>query len=221
MMPGKQHGGQNAGKRYPPEILSRQEVNRLLRACSPTAPTGIRNRALITVLYRAGLRLNEALWLYPKDLDPGAGSIRVLFGKGTQGSGRRARTVAMDPMAFSVLELWMTRRAELLLLEEQRTGRAPEQARLFCTLTGEPVQGQYVRKLMKRLADRAGIVKRVHPHGLRHTCAAELAAEGVPVNMIQRQLGHLNLGTTSTYLDHIAPKALLEMGQQRTWNLED
>jgi integrase len=59
--------------------------------------------------------------------------------------------------------------------------------------------------------------KRVHPHGLRHTHAAELVAEGVPVNVIQKQLGHVSLATTDIYLRHIAPADVIAMGRNREW----
>ncbi len=74
-------------RRFPAEILSDDEVHRLLDACS-RGPTGLRNRALIAILYRGGLRINEALDLFPKDIDLEHGSIRILNGKGG-----RARTV--------------------------------------------------------------------------------------------------------------------------------
>lgn len=70
--------------------------------------------------------------------------------------------------------------------------------RLFCTLEGRPLKPSYVRTLLPRLAGRVGIEKRVHPHGLRHAHAAELTAEGLPVNLIQAQLGHASLATTDT-----------------------
>ncbi|MCH8831577.1 MAG: tyrosine-type recombinase/integrase, partial [Chloroflexi bacterium] len=65
----------NKDRTYPPEVLTEDEVKSLIRACSNRAPTGIRNRALIIVMYRAGLRLSEALALKPKDIDPQAGTI--------------------------------------------------------------------------------------------------------------------------------------------------
>ena len=83
---------------FPPEILTDDEVCRLLDACG-TRPAGLRNRALIAVLYRAGLRVNEALDLWPKDIDLQAGSIRVLHGKGD-----RARTVGIDPSGGAVVD---------------------------------------------------------------------------------------------------------------------
>ena len=74
----------NKGRRFPAELLSPEEVLALLRACSSRARTGIRNRALIAVLYRGGLRISEALALRPKDVDQAAGTVTVLHGKGDQ-----------------------------------------------------------------------------------------------------------------------------------------
>jgi site-specific recombinase XerD len=195
----------NKGRRYPAEVLTPDEVRRLIAAPSGRAPTGIRNRALLVVLYRGGLRVAEALALYPKDLDCKAGTIRVLHGKGD-----RARTIGLDPTAFAVVERWLDRRAALGI-----NGKAP----LFCTLDGKPLASAYVRALLPRLARRAGIEKRVHPHGLRHTHAAELAREGVPMNVIRMQLGHSSLATTSRYLDHIAPEQVIEAMRGREWSL--
>ncbi len=193
------------GKKYPAEILTDDEVCRLIRGCSNRAPTGMRNRALIVVLYRGGLRISESLALLPKDLDPAAGWGRILNGKG-----RKARTFGLDPGAFAVIERWLDVRARYGF-----NGRAP----LFCTLAGKPLKSAYVRALLPRLARKASILKRVHAHGLRHSHAAQLAAEGVPINVIQRQLGHSNVATTSRYLDHIAPQQVIEAMRGRTWDL--
>jgi site-specific recombinase XerD len=193
----------NKGKRYPAEVLTEAEVAALLRACSPKAPTGIRNRALITVMYRAGLRVSEALALHPKDIDANAGTITVLHGKGD-----KRRIVGLDPGAFAVLARWLDRRAALGL-----NGRYA----IFCTLRGASLKSAYVRALLPRLAAKAGIEKRVHPHGLRHTHAAELAREGTPLNLIQAQLGHSSLATTDKYLRHIAPAELVKAMKARVW----
>ncbi|MBA7495701.1 Tyrosine recombinase XerC [subsurface metagenome] len=87
---------------YPVEILTDAEVKALINACSNRAPTGIRNRALIVILYRAGLRISEALNLKPKDLDPQAGTIRILNGKG-----KKSRTVGLDPDSFAYIARWL------------------------------------------------------------------------------------------------------------------
>ena len=75
----------------------------------------------------------------------------------------------------------------------------------------------YVRVLLKRLAVRVGIDKRVHAHGLRHTHAAQLRAEGVDIAIISRQLGHTSITTTARYLDHLAPRAVIKAMRRRSW----
>jgi len=190
-------------RRLPPEVLTDDEVCAMMEACGRYAPTGLRNRALIALLYRSGLRINEALSLYPKDLDLTDGCIRVLNGKGG-----RSRTVGLDPGAAAVIERWLDARSRLGL-----GGRHP----VFCTLRGHPMAAAYVRVMLKRVAVRAGIDKRVHAHGLRHTHAAQLRAEGVDIAIISRQLGHTSITTTARYLDHIAPRAVIEAMRRRIW----
>lgn len=197
--------GHNAGLTYPVEILTPEEVRALIKACSNRAPTGIRNRALLVILYRGGLRLSEALDLTPKDIDTDTGTITVLRGKG----GKR-RVVGLDPGAMAVLERWLDVRRRRGL-----NGRQP----LFCTLQGGRMSGQQVRAMMPRLAARAGIEKRTNPHTLRHTHAAELSRERLPVALVQQQLGHSSLATTSRYLQHIAPAELIDAIRNRDWSL--
>jgi len=96
-------------------------------------------------------------------------------------------------------------------------GRAP----LLCTLNGSKLNTSYVRALPPRLAAKAGIEKRVHAHGLRHSHAADLVREGVPVNLIQRQLGHASLAVTSAYLGHIAPEQVVAVIRERNWELPE
>ena len=89
----------------PPEPLTPDEVRALLNACSRAA-TGIRNRALLVVLYRAGLRISEALAIMEKDLDNG--TIRVLRGKG-----KKSRVVGLDAGAWAILQVWLAKRTPL------------------------------------------------------------------------------------------------------------
>lgn len=194
------------GNRYPAEILTPDEVRALIKASSGRSPTGARNRALLAVLYRGGLRIGEAIALQPKDIDAEEGTVRVLHGKGN-----KARTVGLDAGAMALVKLWLERRRKLGLSNGRR--------RLFCTLKGKPLMPAYIRQVLPRLAERAGIEKRVHPHALRHTHAAELAQERLPVNVIQQQLGHANLAVTSRYLDHIAPHERVEALKRRDWSL--
>ena len=179
------------GESYPVEILTTDEVTRLMQACSKRAPTGIRNRALLAVLYRGGLRIAEALALKPKDVDLAAGTITVLCGKG-----KKRRVVGIDAGAVALIELWLTRRKALGF-----NGRH----RLFCTLQGDPVSSTYCRTWLKRIGEKVGIEKRLHPHGFRHTMAADMRREGIDIGVISKQLGHTSIATTARYLDHVCP----------------
>lgn len=154
----------STSRRRPPEVLAEAEAVALIKACSTRAPTGVRNRALIAVLWRSGLRISEALSLELRDVDLEAGSIRVRHGKGD-----RSRTVGVDEQTAALLARWIDRRRKL-----SPGARSP----VFCTLQGGRIDSSYVRRLLPRLAAKAGIDRRVHAHGLRHTYAAELAREG-------------------------------------------
>ena len=139
----------------------------------------------------------------PKDVDLIAGSITVLHGKGD-----RRRMVGIDGGASPILSAWIERRAKLEF--------GPTEP-LFCTLRGTKLAPSYLRGVLPRYAAQAGIAKRVHPHGLRHTHAYELAMEKVEMPIIQRQLGHSSLATTDRYLNHIAPQQVIDTIAQREW----
>src|ERR671930_2538234 len=151
---------------------------------------GRRLRGLVVVLWRAGPRLHEALALTEADLDARRGSLLVRRGKG----GRR-REVGMDDWAWEQLAPWLQARVELPI------------GPLFCVVNGatrgRPWAAAAARTELRRLAREAGVRRRFAPHQLRHAHAVEMAREGVPLNVIQRQLGHSNLGVTSTYLQGI------------------
>ena len=191
--------------RLPIEILSREEVDKLMKACSRRAPSGVRDRALIAVLYGAGLRVGEALDLQLKDLTLEDGAIIVQHGKGD-----RRRVVGIDDGNLALLEAWLERRKRL---------GVPWKAPVFCAISkgraGKPLEQAQVRAMLSRRRKRAGIQKRVHPYGFRHSHAADLAATGLPINVIQRQLGHANASTTSRYIDHLNPQQVIDAVRNR------
>jgi site-specific recombinase XerD len=196
-MPGY-HAGRppgNKGLRYPADPPTVDEIVAVLRHTADDRH-GWRIRAMIVVLWRAGLRVQEALALAEHDLDQRRGSLLVRRGKG----GRR-REVGMDDWGWELLRPWLTARVELpagpllCIIDGRTRGRAWSAAA--------------VRSELRRLAARAGVRRRFAPHQLRHAHALELAREGVPLNIIQRQLGHTNLGTTSIYLQGIDPEEII------------
>lgn len=204
-------------KTFPAEVLTPAEVQALINACSPTSRTGVRNRALLTLLYRSGLRISEAVG-YPgrpetritlpdgsekiqaarppiaplkvSDVNLEAHSIRLQHTK----SGK-AQTRGFHPSATDALARWIDVRRQLGLNGRQA---------LFCTLKGGPLSEQYVRALLGRLAAKADISKRIHPHALRHTFAVELEMGKTPVTVISKLLGHSSIAVTSRYLDHLS-----------------
>jgi hypothetical protein len=119
-----------------------------------------------------------------------AHSIRLLATK----SGK-PQTRGYHPTADDALLRWLD--------ERKRLGLAKNGTPLFCTLEGGPVSDDYLRNLLRRLAAKAGIDKRVHPHGLRHTFAWELEQSGTPVTVISKLLGHSSIAVTARYLDHL------------------
>jgi integrase/recombinase XerD len=189
-----------------PDLLSLREIERLLAQCSRRAPTGLRNRALLTLAYRAGLRCQEALDLKLTDIDLEAALLTVRSGKGG-----RMRRVGLDAGTVAVIEQWLRARGKLKL---------PRNAPLLCTLQGRALDASYVRHLMKRLAAKAGIERRAHLHGLRHAFAVSLAREGAPLPVIQRALGHQAASTTSIYLSRVGADESIDFIRSRTWSTE-
>jgi site-specific recombinase XerD len=187
--------------RYPADPPTVEEIIRVMRAAGD-GPVADRLRGMIVVLWRSGVRISEALALTESDLDPGRGAILVRRGKG----GKR-REVGMDAWGWQHLEPW------LQIREQLRVGA------LFCIING-PNQGRpwtqdAVRFQLRRTAVAAAVRRRFAPHQLRHAHAVEMAREGVPIVVIQRQLGHANLGITSIYLQGIDNAEIIDTVHHR------
>lgn len=196
-------------QRRPPHPLAPGEAARILEACRSTW-AGVRNRALIALLWRGGLRAAEALSVqlddtYPTVL-PSGERVRVVRVARPKGYARGAapREVGLDPQATAVLEAWLERR-----------GGAP--GPLFWTRHGGRLSDRYVRRMVASMASRAGLRRRVHPHCLRHTFARELYDESVGMREIQLALGHRRLDTTATYLESIGATEVVAATAMRSW----
>jgi site-specific recombinase XerD len=179
----------NKGLRDPADPPTIEEIVAVMRQAGDGVH-GARLRALIVLLWRSGLRINEALTITEHDLDARLGSIPVRHGKG----GRR-REVGMDPWGWDHLRPWVELRMAMPV------------GPLLCVIDGptrgRPWASDAARTQLRRVAAKAGVRRRFAPHQLRHAHAVELAHEGVPLNVIQRQLGHTNLGVTSLDLQGI------------------
>jgi site-specific recombinase XerD len=191
----------NKGMQYPPDPPRPEEIIVVMRQAGHDRH-GLRLRALIAVLWRGGLRISEALALNETDIDERRGSLLIRHGKGD-----KRREAGMDDWGFEQLAAWLTHRVSLPV------------GPLFCVIDG-PTRGRRwaataARAELRELATEAGVRRRFAPHQLRHAHAMELAREGVAVNIIQRQLGHTDLGTTSTYLHGIDPSEIIDAVRSR------
>ncbi|HSD10644.1 MAG TPA: site-specific integrase [Candidatus Binatia bacterium] len=189
------------------DLLTAAEIELLMRQCSRRAPTGVRNRALIAVCWRCGLRIGEARGLAVKDFDPDSGTIVVQRGKG----GKR-RVVGVDAGTVALVSRWLALRRKLGL----PAGGAP----LFCSLAGKPLDLSYVRHLLPRLARKAGIERRVHAHGLRHAFAVDLVRGVAPLYVVRDALGHASVATTQVYLSRVGAHEAVEAMRNRQWSPE-
>jgi len=190
-----------------PVILSREECAALKTMPNTRCPTGLRNRAILELMHRGGLRVSEICDLRRRDVLWDLNQIEVRNGKGG-----RDRTVTVDPATVAWLRAW--------------DGRRPRAQTFFSTLKGESVSPRYLQQLVKRLALRAVRRGKVAPdrapmftpHKLRHAHATELIEDGVPLPAVQQQLGHSSIATTGVYL-HARPQALRDFMAARTPDL--
>jgi site-specific recombinase XerD len=207
-LPGHNRGVKppNTGKRFPPEPLAAAEVLLMMEAC-PNTMAGIRNRALIALLWRTGLRVSEALALRPHHIDFQARRVKVLSGKGS-----KTRTVGVDDGGLIAIQPWLLERALL---------GVPPTSPLFCTIQrpgrGGLMHDAYVRAMLHKLGAEVGIPKRVHPHGFRHSIACDMIREGFSLTDVQAQLGHADPSVTAIYLRGMGADVAFEKVAERQW----
>ncbi len=174
-----------AGRRLP-HVLSTGEVERLLAAPDPRTAAGVRDRALLEILYATGLRVSELVSLQLNDLNL---ETRVLLARG---KGRKERIVPVGAPAAEAVARWLAGPRERML----RGRRCRD---LFVTPRGARMTRQGFSKLLDRHARAAGIRRRVSPHQLRHSFATHLLGGGADLRAVQAMLGHADISTTQIY----------------------
>jgi integrase/recombinase XerD len=160
-------------------------------------PRGLRDRALLELLYACGLRVSETIGLRVPQLNLAAGFVTVL------GKGGKERVVPLGRQARAALEAYLERERPLLL-------RGRPSPFVFLGPRGRPLTRQAVWKLVRRRALAAGLGRRVSPHALRHTFATHLLSGGADLRIVQTLLGHADIATTQVYT-HVAPERLREV----------
>ena len=166
-------------------ILSPREVLRLLMAIELDTPEGLRDRAVVELVYSTGIRRGELAGLNLQELDLETGWLRVL------GKGKKMRYVPVGHEAELALRGYLRD-------ARPRLARAENEA-LFLRTNGERYSGHCLGKLLHRLAAEAGIKKRVTPHVLRHACATHMLAGKADIRYIQALLGHSSIESTQIY----------------------
>jgi integrase/recombinase XerD len=169
-----------------PEVLSRDEVSRLLAQPRGTAPTALRDRALLETMYACGLRASEAIGLELAELDLDAGILRA------RGKGSKERLVPIGRKAVESLRVYLQKgRPRLVGIRDER--------HVFVNHRGVGLSRQGLYKIVQRHAAAAGLAHRMSPHTLRHTFATHLLAGGCDLRSLQEMLGHADIATTQIY----------------------
>ena len=188
-------------ERVPKQALTIKEVERLL-AATTTSKTGLRDRAMVEVLYATGLRRAELCALDLTDIDHNEREVIVRSGKG-----RKGRVIPLTRTAYHQLNAYLELARPQLAdpappqRDRRQTKQRPRAAfALFVTRFGSRVEEDTVRRVLDTLSKRAGIKKRVTPHTLRRTFATHLLKSGASLRHIQLLLGHSSLNTTALYL---------------------
>jgi integrase/recombinase XerD len=169
-----------------PKYLDRERVEQLIEAPDSGTPTGLRDHAMLDLLYATGLRVSELIKLRVADLDEYQGIVRVM------GKGGKQRLVPVGKAALAAIEEYRVQQREQLL-----DGRVSPF--LFVTARGTAMTRQGFWKLLRGHGKQAGIFRSLSPHVLRHTFATHLLEGGADLRSVQTMLGHADIGTTQIY----------------------
>jgi integrase/recombinase XerD len=171
-----------------PDVLSREEVERLVLAPDPADRLYWRDRAMLEFAYASGVRVGELTSVKTRDVQLDEG-FAIVFGKGS-----RERMVPLGGAAVHAVGVYLR---ELRPALERGTGRG--EGTLFLNARGSPLSRMGVWKILKKQVERAGIERRVTPHTLRHSFATHLLEGGADLASVQEMLGHADISTTQIY----------------------
>jgi integrase/recombinase XerD len=169
-----------------PKYLDSRAVDRLLESPEADSATGVRDRAMLDLLYATGLRVSELIQVRVADLDEAEGTVRII------GKGNKQRIVPVGREALRSVELYRLEQRPLLL-----KGRVSPY--LFITARGTRMTRQGFWKLLRVHGKSAGLFRKLSPHVLRHTFATHLLEGGADLRSVQTMLGHADIGTTQIY----------------------
>jgi integrase/recombinase XerD len=187
------------GRRIP-DVLSTEEVKAIIEASNPRDWQGIRDRAILELMYASGMRVSELVNLKVSDLNLDIGFVRCL------GKGQKERIVPIGKGAVSAIRRYSEKtRAKL--------AKKNDNSFLFLSRIGTRISRQSIWKIIKKYAAIAKIKKKIKPHTLRHSFATHLLERGADLRSVQEMLGHSDISTTQIYT-HINKDRLKSIHQQ-------
>ena len=185
-------------RRELPDVLTVEEVERIIGMVDTTTVKGRRDRAMLEMLYSCGLRVTELISLKMSDLFLGEGYIRVM------GKGSKQRLVPIGRVAMEWLMQYLDDRREML---KDKGGKGGSEQTLFLSNRRTKLTRVMIFTIIRKAASDAGITKRVSPHTFRHSFATHLFAGGASIRQVQDMLGHESITTTEIYT-HLDPDHL-------------
>jgi integrase/recombinase XerD len=183
-----------------PEILSLKEIEQILEQPNLETPLGMRDRAMLEMLYATGMRVSELTHLPTHQLNLEGGYV-LLYGKGSK---ERIVPIGGEAMKWVILYLQGARRA---------LSKGKESGFLFINRSGKGMSRQRFWKSLKNYAKKAGLHKRITPHLLRHSFASHLLERGADLRSVQMMLGHVDISTTQIYT-HVTGEKLKKVHRQ-------
>lgn len=177
-----------------PQYLTTDEVERLLDTPDLTNHRGIRDKAMLEVMYASGLRVSELLALKREEVNFTRGIVKI------RGKGNKDRLIPIGDFALESLAFYMN---QVRFHHETKESRV-----IFLNRDGNPLTRQYFFKMIKAYAVAAGITQNISPHSLRHAFATHLLENGAELRAVQAMLGHTNIATTEIYT-HVSTKRII------------
>jgi integrase/recombinase XerD len=185
---------------YLPSVLSEDDVDRLLAAPDVETPGGLRDRAMLELLYATGMRVSELLNVETAHMNLEAGYIR------TRGKGSKERLIPLGDQAVDWIKRYIKDARPAL-------GRNRPTSHVFLSRLGKKISRQYFWKLVVKYARQAGIKKDISPHTLRHSFATHLLTHGADLRSVQMMLGHSDISTTEIYT-HVTTQRLKDVHER-------